>query len=95
MIWLALGFTGQALFTLRFLSQWIVSERSRRSVMPTAFWYFSLGGGVLLLIYAVHRLDPVFIVGQAAGLVVYSRNLYFIRNEGRGGPRRLPDAGAD
>ncbi|HEY7462379.1 MAG TPA: lipid-A-disaccharide synthase N-terminal domain-containing protein [Gemmatimonadota bacterium] len=83
MAWLALGFTGQALFTFRFLAQWILSERERRSVMPVAFWYFSLAGGMILLVYAVHRMDPVFIAGQAAGLVVYSRNLYFIRRERR------------
>ncbi len=83
MDWLALGFTGQALFTLRFVAQWIVSERERRSVMPVIFWYFSLAGGAILLVYAVHRLDPVFIAGQAAGLIVYSRNLYFIRRERR------------
>jgi lipid-A-disaccharide synthase-like uncharacterized protein len=77
------GFAGQALFTFRFLAQWVLSERERRSVMPVAFWYFSLAGGVILLVYALHRLDPVFIAGQAAGLVVYSRNLYFIRRERR------------
>jgi lipid-A-disaccharide synthase-like uncharacterized protein len=80
MIWLALGFAGQALFTLRFVAQWVLTERERRSVVPVAFWYFSLAGGLILLVYAIHRLDPVFIAGQATGLVVYSRNLYFIRH---------------
>ncbi|HEX6850569.1 MAG TPA: lipid-A-disaccharide synthase N-terminal domain-containing protein [Candidatus Polarisedimenticolaceae bacterium] len=77
--WLALGFLGQAMFSGRFLVQWIASERKRRSVVPTAFWWLSLAGGGALLAYAIHRGDPVFIVGQAAGLVVYVRNLVLIR----------------
>jgi lipid-A-disaccharide synthase-like uncharacterized protein len=76
--WLAIGYAGQALFSMRFLYQWIASERLRRSVMPEAFWYFSFAGGVTLLAYAIYRKDPVFIVGQAAGLVIYARNIYFI-----------------
>ena len=75
-IWMCLGVVGQALFSGRFLVQWIASERSGRSVLPVAFWYFSLLGGTALLIYAVHRRDPVFIFGQAAGLIVYARNLH-------------------
>ncbi|QKK03002.1 MAG: hypothetical protein HND55_10340 [Pseudomonadota bacterium] len=81
--WLAIGFLGQALFSARFLVQWVVSERARRSVVPLAFWLFSLGGGVTLLIYAIHRQDPVFIVGQASGLFIYSRNLMLIYGERR------------
>ena len=81
--WLAFGFLGQALFSARFVVQWIASERARRSIIPTAFWLFSLGGGVTLLVYAIYRGDPVFIVGQAAGLVIYLRNLSFIRAEKR------------
>lgn len=81
--WVILGFAAQALFTMRFVVQWIASERARRSVMPVAFWFFSIGGGVLLLIYALYRRDPVFIAGQALGLVVYVRNLYFIIVNGR------------
>lgn len=77
--WLAFGFAGQSLFTARFLVQWIVSERNRRSTIPTAFWWFSLAGGLMLLVYAVARRDPVFILGQAAGLLVYVRNLWMIR----------------
>ena len=77
-VWLGIGFLGQALFSARFLAQWGASERQRKSVGPPVVWYFSLGGGLTLLAYAVHRWDPVFIVGQAAGLVVYARNLYFI-----------------
>jgi lipid-A-disaccharide synthase-like uncharacterized protein len=81
--WIALGFVAQALFMMRFVVQWIASERARRSVMPIAFWFFSLGGGILLLVYAIHREDPVFIAGQALGLVVYVRNLVLIRRERR------------
>jgi len=69
-LWLGVGFLGQALFSLRFLVQWITSERQRRSVVPVAFWYFSLAGGAVLLSYAIWRQDPVFIVGQGAGLVI-------------------------
>ena len=78
-IWVAVGFLGQAMFSMRFLIQWISSEKRRESVIPIAFWYFSIAGGATLLAYAIHRLDPVFIVGQAAGLLVYARNLYFIK----------------
>lgn len=82
-IWLAIGFVGQALFAGRFLVQWIVSELRRRSVVPVYFWYFSVGGGIVLLAYAVHRQDPVFIIGQFFGLIVYTRNLYLIaKNRG-------------
>src|ERR1700733_15303841 len=81
--WLALGFFAQALFTARFLVQWIASERAGKSVIPIAFWFFSIGGGALLLIYALYRRDPVFIAGQALGLVVYLLNLYFIMMNGR------------
>lgn len=77
-IWLAIGFLGQALFTMRFVVQWLQSERMRRSVVPEAFWYFSLAGGATLLAYAIHRRDPVFIVGQASGFFIYLRNLHFI-----------------
>ena len=77
-LWLAIGLVGQALFSARFLVQWIASERRKRSVVPHAFWYFSLGGGLTLLAYAIYRQDPVFIIGQGAGLFVYARNLWFI-----------------
>jgi len=73
--WYALGFVGQLLFSSRFFVQWLVSERSRRVVIPKAFWYLSMLGGIALTIYAVHRHDPVFAVGQGAGLIVYARNL--------------------
>jgi lipid-A-disaccharide synthase-like uncharacterized protein len=81
--WVILGFIAQGFFTMRFVVQWIASERARKSVIPVAFWFFSIGGGVLLLIYALYRKDPVFIAGQALGLLVYIRNLYFIIVNGR------------
>lgn len=81
--WVILGFIAQALFTMRFVVQWIASERARASVIPLAFWFFSIGGGVLLLIYALYRRDPVFIAGQGLGLIVYFRNLYFILLNGK------------
>jgi lipid-A-disaccharide synthase-like uncharacterized protein len=79
--WVLLGFAAQALFTLRFLVQWIASERAGRSVIPLAFWVFSIGGGILLLVYALYRQDPVFIAGQAFGVIVYVRNLYFVMRD--------------
>src|ERR1700746_12866 len=81
--WVVLGFVAQGFFTMRFLVQWIASERARASVIPVAFWFLSIGGGLLLLIYALYRRDPVFIVGQGLGLLVYVRNLYFIILTGR------------
>jgi lipid-A-disaccharide synthase-like uncharacterized protein len=80
-IWLIVGFIGQALFSTRFVVQWLVSERRKQSIIPTAFWYFSLAGGVTLLSYAIYKMDPVFISGQAGGLLIYIRNLYFIRRD--------------
>jgi lipid-A-disaccharide synthase-like uncharacterized protein len=77
-LWLSLGLLGQALFSARFLVQWVASERRKRSVVPLAFWYFSVGGGLTLLAYAIYRRDPVFILGQGAGLFVYARNLWLI-----------------
>ncbi len=79
--WLILGLVGQALFSMRFLIQWIYSEKHKKSIIPTAFWYFSLAGGLTLLSYAVLRQDPVFIIGQGMGLFVYIRNLMLIRKE--------------
>jgi lipid-A-disaccharide synthase-like uncharacterized protein len=79
--WVLLGFVAQGLFTMRFLVQWIASERAGRSVIPLAFWLFSIGGGLLLLVYALYRKDPVFIAGQAFGVFVYLRNLYFVLHE--------------
>lgn len=86
---LALGFLAQALFSARFVVQWLASERAGRSVVPLSFWLFSVAGGALLLLYAIFRRDPVFIVGQAAGLIIYLRNLYLIYKE-RSQPSPLP-----
>jgi lipid-A-disaccharide synthase-like uncharacterized protein len=77
-LWMAVGFLGQAVFSARFIVQWIVSERRRQSVIPLSFWFLSLGGSIILLTYAVHRRDPVFILGQSGGMVVYLRNLVLI-----------------
>jgi len=77
-IWLGVGFLGQALFSSRFLIQWLASEKQKKSVVPTAFWFFSIGGSLLLLSYAIYRSDPVFILGQSAGLFIYFRNLQLI-----------------
>jgi lipid-A-disaccharide synthase-like uncharacterized protein len=76
--WLLLGFLAQGLFTMRFLVQWIASERAGHSVIPLAFWIFSIFGGLLLLVYALYRKDAVFIAGQAFGVFVYLRNLFFV-----------------
>ena len=81
-LWLGIGFLGQSTFSLRFLVQWWRSEQAGRSVVPTAFWYLSLGGGLLLLVYAIYRRDPVFILGQLTGVFVYLRNLHLIRRSG-------------
>lgn len=77
-IWLVVGFAGQAIFGLRFIVQWISSERQGESVVPIAFWYFSVGGGITLTVYAIHIMDPVFIFGQGLGLLIYFRNLHLI-----------------
>ena len=82
-IWLGVGFLGQAFFSMRFLVQWIASERRKESVIPVSFWFFSIGGGLTLLVYAIYRQDPVFMLGQGAGLFVYLRNLYLIRQKER------------
>ena len=89
--WLAVGFLGQALFSARFIVQWLSSEKMKKSVIPSAFWYFSLVGGATLLAYAIHRRDPVFILGQAAGLFIYFRNLQFLWRDRRQASK-APDA---
>ncbi|WP_141693275.1 lipid-A-disaccharide synthase N-terminal domain-containing protein [Thioclava sp. SK-1] len=76
--WVVFGLAAQLMFTARFIVQWIASERVKESVMPVAFWYFSLAGGLMLLSYAVHRQDPVFVLGQSLGVIIYSRNLWLI-----------------
>lgn len=85
-VWLVVGFAGQALFTLRFLAQWIASERARKSTVPVAFWWLSLAGGTVLFLYALHRRDPVFALGQGSGLAIYARNLVLISRRRRAGP---------
>ncbi len=72
------GYFGQAMFTMRFVVQWIASERAKNSIIPKAFWLFSLAGGIMLLIYAILKKDPVFVLGQSAGLLIYTRNIYMI-----------------
>lgn len=78
-IWLIVGFIGQGLFFMRFLVQWIATEKAQKSVIPDLFWYFSLSGGAVLFSYALYRQDPVFILGQGLGIFIYLRNLYFVR----------------
>src|SRR3972149_3401864 len=78
LIWIGIGLTAQLLFSMRFLVQWVATEKARASIIPETFWYFSFAGGSMLLAYAIYRLDPVFILGQATGLVIYARNIYFI-----------------
>lgn len=79
--WLILGLGAQGLFSGRFLVQWIASERRKKSVIPVAFWYLSIAGSSLLLVYALHKKDPVFVLGQAGGLLVYVRNLMLLRDK--------------
>ena len=87
-LWMAVGFLGQAIFTARFLVQWVVSEKKRDSVVPVAFWWLSLFGGMTLLSYAISRRDPVIIVGQGMGLFVYVRNLMLVGKARRRAARR-------
>ena len=77
-VWTLIGFVGQGLFMMRFIFQWIASEKAKKSVMPEVFWYFSLGGGLIVLIYAIHREDIVIMFGQALGVFIYLRNIYFV-----------------
>ena len=77
-LWLGIGFFGQGLFFMRWVVQWISSEKKKKSEIPILFWYFSLIGGLITLIYAIYRVDPVFILAQSFGLIVYLRNIYFI-----------------
>jgi lipid-A-disaccharide synthase-like uncharacterized protein len=80
LVWITIGFIAQFLFSMRFIVQWLATEKARASIIPETVWYFSMAGGVMLLAYAIYRMDPVFILGQAAaaGLVIYARNIYFI-----------------
>jgi lipid-A-disaccharide synthase-like uncharacterized protein len=76
--WLAVGLLAQLMFSMRFLVQWIASERAKQSIVPEMFWYFSVAGGAMLFAYATYRLDPVFMLGQGTGLLIYARNIQFI-----------------
>ena len=89
--WLIIGFVGQALFGARFIIQWVVSEKKGESTIPLAFWYCSIGGAVVLLTYAIYKQDPVFIVGQSLGSIVYARNLILIDRK----RKSLASVGAD
>ncbi|HEV8240740.1 MAG TPA: lipid-A-disaccharide synthase N-terminal domain-containing protein [Thermoanaerobaculia bacterium] len=93
-VWVGVGFVGQALFFGRFFVQWLASERAKRSVIPEAFWYFSIGGSLVLLSYAIWRRDPVFILGQSVPLAIYMRNLWFI-HKGKRPPGASGDPVAD
>ena len=81
--WVIFGLFGQFFFFMRFVVQWIVSERKGESVIPDAFWYLSILGSIILLVYAIYRKDPVFILGQSVGSIVYIRNIMLIHNKKR------------
>ena len=80
-LWLVVGLIGQGIFSARFIVQWLVSEKEKKSIIPVAFWYLSLVGGITLLFYSIYKADPVFILGQSTGVLIYSRNLYLIQRE--------------
>ena len=90
--WLIVGFAGQAIFTARFLVQWVASEKKRDAVVPVAFWWLSMVGGLTLLSYAVHKQDPVIIVGQGLGVFIYVRNLMLVSKARRRAERRVVPA---
>ncbi len=81
--WVMVGLFGQFMFTMRFIVQWVASEKARKSVIPISFWFFSLAGGSIVFAYAIHKADPVFIIGQGMGLLIYLRNIHFIIAERR------------
>lgn len=81
-LWLTVGVLGQLMFTARFLVQWWASEKAGRSVVPVMFWYFSILGSLIVLAYGIHKLEPVIIIGQLPGTVIYARNLWLIRKAG-------------
>lgn len=80
-IWVCFGFIAQFVFAARFIVQWIASEKGGKSTIPVMFWHLSILGGGMLLVYAIYRMDPVFILGQATGFLIYARNLYLIKKE--------------
>ncbi|MDQ3280624.1 MAG: lipid-A-disaccharide synthase N-terminal domain-containing protein [Acidobacteriota bacterium] len=89
-LWLIFGLLGQILFGSRFIVQWLASERKKESYIPVTFWYLSISGGLVTTVYAIHRRDPVFIIGQSAGLIVYVRNLMLIRRPHAQSPAAQP-----
>lgn len=90
--WVLFGFFGQFVFAMRFIIQWIVSEKKKESIVPLSFWYLSICGGVILLIYAIYKKDPVFMLGQATGLIVYARNLMLITKKKNLNQEKMPVA---
>jgi lipid-A-disaccharide synthase-like uncharacterized protein len=82
-LWWAIGLTGQLAFGSRFLVQWVASEKARKSIVPIHFWRLSIIGSALLLTYAIHIKDPIFILGQSAGILIYARNLALIQGDAR------------
>jgi lipid-A-disaccharide synthase-like uncharacterized protein len=82
-VWVLVGLFGQLMFTMRFIVQWLASERAGASVVPVAFWYFSLAGGLIVLVYGLHKWEPVIIVGQLPGTLIYLRNLWLIHRARR------------
>ncbi|MDD3029023.1 MAG: lipid-A-disaccharide synthase N-terminal domain-containing protein [Alphaproteobacteria bacterium] len=80
-LWTFIGLFGQSMFMMRFVVQWIASERAKQSIVPNIFWYFSLAGGMIVFVYAVHQQDLVFMLGQGLGLFIYLRNIYFIHRK--------------
>ena len=90
--WVLFGFFGQFVFAMRFIIQWIVSEKKKESIVPLSFWYLSICGGVILLIYAIYKKDPVFMLGQATGLIVYARNLMLITKKRNLNQEKMPVA---
>lgn len=83
LIWVGIGLAGQLMFSMRFILQWLASEKAKKSVVPEIFWWFSIGGGLILFAYALHRRDPVFILGQSLGIFIYARNLWLVYAEKR------------
>ncbi len=92
--WLFIGLAGQAMFSARWLIQWFVTEKTRRSTVPETFWYLSLVGGLLVFAYGIHKMDPVILLGQF-GVIIYTRNLIFIRREKQTAPAVAPLAAAE
>lgn len=79
LFWLLFGFAGQIMFTMRFVTQWVASEKAKRSVIPLSFWIYSIMGSLVLTIYAIYRRDPVFILGQAPSVLIYIRNIMLMK----------------